>query len=101
VAVGFPNVTVSGRSDTVLPVHPTVPFHTEGEYAVPAELAVQVTKDIDAFMWTLPFANNFIVEVRFVRADNIWLSNSFGRDSCQITVGRFWPAGDELDQLLK
>jgi hypothetical protein len=48
---------------------------------------------------TLPFANNFIIEIRTVRADDIWLSNSYGRASAQFTLGRFLGSQEELRAL--
>jgi hypothetical protein len=41
--------------------------------------------------WELPvyLTNNFVAEVRFAASDDVWLSNSYGRDTCHITVGRF------------
>lgn len=51
----------------------------------------QVLREWDRLNWELPvyLTNNFVAEVRFAASDDVWMSNSYGRDTCHITVGRF------------
>lgn len=48
-------------------------------------------REWDKLNWRLPvyLTNNFVAEVRFAASDDVWLSNSYGTDTCHITVGRF------------
>ncbi len=59
------------------------PVHLENEYGVPIENTVDVMRDVHDFVTRDRMAVSFINEVRFVKADNLWLSGSHGRDSCQ------------------
>src|SRR5690606_18918284 len=71
------------RSDRMLSLA-MPPRHREVEYAVPlaeAAAALRANKDLIA---SSGVRVNFITEVRFVRADDAWLSPANGRDSCQL-----------------
>lgn len=63
------------------------------EMVVPAESAEQVLLQWEALTESLPdhARSNFVAEIRFSAADDVWLSNAYGRDVCHITVGRFYP----------
>jgi FAD/FMN-containing dehydrogenase len=59
------------------------PIHLENEYGVPVEHTVDVMRDVREFVLKRDLAVSFINEVRFVDADNLWLSGSYERQSCQ------------------
>ncbi len=59
------------------------PRHLEIEYGVPALHAVEILRETRKLIKQKKLNVNFIQEVRFVQADDLWLSNSYGRDSCQ------------------
>jgi FAD/FMN-containing dehydrogenase len=50
---------------------------------------------MDELMRTQKIKVNFVVEIRFVRGDDSWLSPAYGRDSCFIGCfmhgEKFWP----------
>ena len=45
-----------------------------------------VLTELDSWILENKFPAHFPVEVRFVKADNIYLSPSYGRDSCYINI---------------
>lgn len=61
----------------------------EMEYGVPAENAAACLRAIEAYVRAEKPAVSFPIEVRFVRADNLSLAPSFGRDNCFIAVHQF------------
>lgn len=74
------------RSDKVLNI-PINVIHNEAEYAIPRENVAQAFKKI----MDLVEAQNFnvaypLVEVRFVKGDNILLSPAYGRESSYIGI---------------
>ena len=71
-----------GRSDEVLSLA-MPPLHRETEYSVPAEDAAEALRRTKALI-DGGLSVNFIVEVRFVRGDDAWMSPATGRDSCQL-----------------
>ncbi len=75
---------------------PMPPKHRESEYAIPAEHAAQALRELRALIENSGLLINFVVEVRFVKGDNIWLSPAHGRDSCFIGAYQYnedsWPA---------
>ena len=90
--------TIEGVSYSVLPVPWRLPIHTEMEMVVPAESAEQVLMEWEALTELLPehAKSNFVAEIRFSAADDIWLSNAYGRDVCHVTVGRFYPTETDI-----
>jgi FAD-linked oxidoreductase len=71
----------SGVAEKVLTV-PMPPRHREMEYAIPAHTAPSALNALRAYVLENHLAVNFIVELRFVAADDILLSPAFGRDTC-------------------
>lgn len=72
-----------GRSDQILNLA-MPPRHQEMEYSIPvehAERALRVTREL---IESMDLKVNFIVELRFVAADDSWLSPAYGRDSCYV-----------------
>ena len=63
----------------------------EMEYNLPATEAPAALAEIDAAVHRRRFAVNFPVEVRFVRADDIWLSPAYQRESAYIAVHMYRP----------
>jgi len=76
------------------------PKHRESEYSVPVEKAADALRLLRNEIERKKLKVNFIVEIRFVKGDNIWLSPAYGRDSCYIGgyiyVDKRWPAYFEL-----
>ena len=62
------------------------------EYAVPIEHAVETLRHLERLIRALDFRIHVPIEVRFVRADDAWLSPQYQRDSATITL----PAYSEL-----
>lgn len=58
----------------------------EMEYNIPAEHTATVISEIQACIEQYQFRVHFPVECRFVRADDIWLSPAYQRDSAYIAV---------------
>ena len=63
---------------------PMPPKHREAEYGFPLESAQQALERLRYRIQSEGHRVNFITEVRFVAADDLWLSPSYRRDSCQI-----------------
>ena len=63
---------------------PMPPKHRESEYAIPVEYAAQVLHELRKMIEENHLKVNFVVEVRFVKGDQIWLSPAYRRDSCYI-----------------
>jgi L-gulonolactone oxidase len=74
------------------------PRHQEMEYAVPLGRAGEALGRMHAFIEAQDLRVNFIVELRFVQADDIPLSPAFGRDSC--FVGAYHAGGRDEDAYL-
>ena len=95
------------RIDRSYRIYPHVfePNFHELEYFLPAEAAREIFEDQRAFMLRkLPDAI-FPMEVRFVRADEAWLSPNYGRDSVVISVSgkpgtNYWPYLKACDERL-
>ena len=60
------------------------PKHLEAEYGFPVEAAEEALERMRRRIRMDRHRVNFITEVRFVAADDIWLSPAYERDSCQI-----------------
>lgn len=63
---------------------PQVPRHREIEYAVPLERATEALALLRELIAREQLRVNFIVEARFVAADDLFASPDFERDSCHI-----------------
>jgi len=72
-----------GRSDEVLSLA-MPPRHREMEYAVPVEQTAEALRRTRALILDGGIRVNFIVEVRFVKADGGWMSPATGQDVCQL-----------------
>lgn len=58
----------------------------EMEYNIPAERFAEALREIESVINRERFAVSFPIECRFVRADDIWLSPAYQRDSAYIAV---------------
>jgi L-gulonolactone oxidase len=68
----------------LLPILHGIPVHHEMEFSIPLKYwreALETLKELEneAFL-------DFIFELRWTKADDIWMSPSYGRDSCLITI---------------
>jgi L-gulonolactone oxidase len=81
-------VSYSDRSDHVF-MSPRLVRFSEMEYAVPREAAPEALAGIRRIIDERGYRVNFPVEVRFVAADEIFLSPSHGRETCYIAVHMF------------
>lgn len=73
---------------------PMPPIHFETEYAIPFEKASEALKKLKEMIERKKLYINFVVEVRFVKADDTWLSPAYKRDACYIGAyqygNRYW-----------
>lgn len=73
---------------------PMPPIHFETEYAIPIEHASEVLQKLKEMIERKKLYINFVVEVRFVKADDTWLSPAYKRDACYIGAyqygNRYW-----------
>jgi FAD-linked oxidoreductase len=83
------NRTFSDRSHRVFATRRSVRFR-EMEYAVPAADVPEVLRAIDELIESNGWRISFPVEVRFARADALWLSTATGRESGYIAVHRYF-----------
>lgn len=60
--------------------------HPELEYAIDRKDLVPVIKKIDKLVKDKNFLSNFAFEIRWVQADDIYLSPAYKRDSCFLTM---------------
>ncbi|HXH20241.1 MAG TPA: D-arabinono-1,4-lactone oxidase [Chitinophagales bacterium] len=72
-----------GKSNKIFNV-PMPPKHRESEYAIPVERTAEALHALRGAIEKHRLKINFVVEVRFVKGDPIWLSPAYGRDSCYI-----------------
>ncbi|MDE0545781.1 D-arabinono-1,4-lactone oxidase [Microbacterium sp. C7(2022)] len=76
-------------SDRVFATERTVRFR-EMEYAIPAEHVREAFDAVRALIDERGWRVSFPIEVRFARADDLWLSTASGRASAYIAVHRYW-----------
>lgn len=81
----IPVTTKAEYSHRVFPTRRNVRFN-EMEYSIPAEAMEQVIVEMRQLMDKENYAVHFPIECRYVAADDIWLSPSYGRDSAYIAV---------------
>jgi FAD/FMN-containing dehydrogenase len=86
VVKGWPVLDRVANYDDVFVIPHAIPRHAELEYAFPAEHAASVIRDFRAIVRANKLDIGHILEVRFVKADGIWLSPDFGMDACHITL---------------
>jgi len=72
-----------GRYDRVLTVA-MPPVHREVEYAVPMEQGPEAIDRTRALIDGKGLRVNFVMEIRFVKGDDAWMSPAYGRDTCYI-----------------
>lgn len=68
------------------------PRHRESEYSIPVEHTAQALLELRGMIEAQQLKVNFVVEVRFVKGDDIPLSPAYGRDSTYIGA---YKAGDQ------
>jgi len=78
-----------GRSDRVFVTRRLVHFN-EMEYAIPRTEAASAISAVRQLIDRSGLKVNVPIEVRFVAADDLWLSPAHGRDTCYIAVHLFW-----------
>lgn len=74
---------------------PMPPVHREMEYGVPRSKAPELLRGVRALIDREGLRVNFIVELRFVAADDLMLSPAYQRDSCQF--GAYMAQAPDLD----
>jgi FAD/FMN-containing dehydrogenase len=72
--------------DEILAIPHAIPRHAELEMAFPAASAASVIREFRAMVRDAKLDVGHILEVRFVRADDIWMSNNYKLDACHITL---------------
>lgn len=72
-----------GRYDQVLTL-PMPPVHREMEYAIALEQAPEALDTVRMLFERRRLRVNFVLEVRFARGDDAWMSPAYGRDTCHI-----------------
>ena len=80
-----------GRSDHVF-AGPLPRVHEAMEYAIPAARAVEALRGLKALVELQDIPVNGEVELRWVKADDLWMSPAYGRDVCCVRAtasGRF------------
>lgn len=83
------NREFSDHSHAVFTTKRTVRFR-EMEYALPAADVPTVLRRVDSLIQERGWRISFPVEVRFARADDLWLSTASGRESGYIAVHRYF-----------
>jgi FAD-linked oxidoreductase len=72
-----------GRYDQVLTL-PVPPVHREMEYAVALEQAPEALDRVRNLFERRRLRVNFVLEIRFAKGDDAWMSPAYGRDTCHI-----------------
>jgi FAD/FMN-containing dehydrogenase len=73
------------RSDQAL-TGPVPETYTEMEYFFPIEKFEEIHQEFRKYILSSKVEYNFVAEVRFVAADDIWLSPFYKRDSVSLSV---------------
>lgn len=84
-AMGVPTGTSTGYSHNIF-VTPRLIKFREMEYCVPQEEMAAVLNDIRYVIEKKKIRVHFPIECRYVKADDIWISPSYQRDSAYIAV---------------
>lgn len=85
IAIGVPTGKTIGNSFEMYATPRLVKFN-EMEYSIPAEHMAVALQDIDHVIQKNNLNVHFPVECRYVKADDLWLSPSYKRDSAYIAV---------------
>lgn len=95
--IGFPNIfqflaliikqekSIIERSDLAL-TGPVTEKYVEMEYFMPIEKFKEAHEAIRKYILESPVQYNFVNENRFIKADDIWLSPYYKRDSVSISI---------------
>jgi L-gulonolactone oxidase len=78
-------VEIIDRSDRVF-TSPRLVRFSEMEYAIPRAATGEAVTRVRSLIDDRGFRVSFIIEVRFVAPDDIWLSTSYGRETAYIAV---------------
>lgn len=87
----FINLVHFKKIDRVEPGHDIFsivvpPKHWECEYAIPVEHAKEAILAYKKLIKEKKFKVNFVVEIRFVKGDDIWMSPCYGRNVCYLAA---------------
>jgi L-gulonolactone oxidase len=63
------------------------------EWAIPVERTAEALRGLRGLIADRGFRVHLPIEVRFVKGDDVWLSPSYGRDSCYIGIIAYIPFG--------
>ena len=94
----FKSYTRIDRYDRVLSV-PMPPAHLENEYGLPVAHTAEIMARTNDLIERRKLSVGFVNEVRFVQADDNWLSPAYGRDSVQF--GAYTPDGRHARDFLE
>lgn len=94
----FQPFTRVDRWDRVLTV-PMPPVHLENEYGLPVDRTVEMMDRARHLINSRKLTVGFVNEIRFVKADQNWLSPAFERDSVQF--GAYTPDGRDARAYLE
>jgi L-gulono-1,4-lactone dehydrogenase len=69
--------------------------HFEMEYAIPRQEAAEAVRELRGLIERERHLVDFVVEVRFSAADDIWLSPAYGRETCYVGTLAYRLQGSE------
>jgi L-gulono-1,4-lactone dehydrogenase len=69
--------------------------HLEMEYAIPRHEAAEAVRELRDLIERERQLVDFVVEVRFSAADDVWLSPAYGRETCYVGTLAYRPQGSE------
>ncbi|XP_065898777.1 L-gulonolactone oxidase-like isoform X2 [Dysidea avara] len=99
--VVFPPHTRVDHSPNVFNIPHRVDGHPETEIAIDVKDCVAGIKTLLQMIKEDNIPVNHIIEVRFVKSDNIWLSPNYQRDSCHITQLLYSPSEEVKHKYFK
>jgi L-gulono-1,4-lactone dehydrogenase len=79
------------RSDYAF-TYPVPIRHFELEYGVPIDAAAEAVRGVRALIDREQLLVDFVLEVRFAAADDVWLSPAYARDTCYVGALVYRPA---------
>src|SRR5690625_4963840 len=105
IARGVHTGTTVGQSYQMYATPRLVKFN-EMEYSIPAEHMASALEDINDVIQRNDFNIHFPIECRYVKADNLWLSPSYKRDTAYIAVHMykgmvFQPVFQAIEEVFK
>eukprot|EP00030_Apusomonadida_sp_AF-17_P002747 a341327_18.p1 GENE.a341327_18~~a341327_18.p1 ORF type:complete len:506 (+),score=190.78 a341327_18:136-1518(+) len=98
--LGFKTGRRVNRSDKLFNI-PVLIRHSENEFCYPVAQAEAAIRATVAIAEAQAPAVNFPIEIRFVAADNTWMSNNFERAGCHITCMAYNMQTDEFFTLVE